>query len=55
LGDITVWLEVDQAVRYDRWVKREGSDEHWAAWAAQEEDFYARERASELSLVKLIS
>lgn len=55
VAGITVWLEVDQAVRYDRWVKREGSDEHWAAWAAQEEDFYARERASELARVKILS
>ncbi|MFM5903956.1 MAG: AAA family ATPase [Microbacteriaceae bacterium] len=53
VADITVWLEVDQAVRYERWVKREGSDKHRAAWAAQEEDFYARERSSGLAQVKL--
>lgn len=53
VADITVWLEVDQAVRFDRWVAREGSDEHWAAWAAQEEDFYAREKSSSLASTSL--
>lgn len=52
VADISVWLEVDQAVRYERWVGREGNDEHWAAWAAQEEDFYARERSAELAGVR---
>lgn len=51
VADITVWLEVDQAVRFDRWVAREGSDEHWASWAAQEEDFYAREHSADLANV----
>jgi pantothenate kinase len=51
VADISVWLEVDQAVRFERWVAREGNDEHWAAWAAQEEDFYARERSAELARV----
>jgi hypothetical protein len=46
---IRVWLEVDESVRFERWVEREGSDEHWAEWAAQELDFYARERSSELA------
>jgi hypothetical protein len=51
VADISVWLEVDQAVRFERWVAREGNDEHWASWAAQEEDFYARERSAELAKV----
>lgn len=51
VADISVWLEVDQAVRFERWVAREGNDEHWAEWAAQEEDFYARERSAELAKV----
>jgi uridine kinase len=46
---IRVWLEVDESVRFERWVEREGSDEHWAEWSAQELEFYARERSSELA------
>lgn len=48
-ADLSVWLEVDEAVRKQRWVEREGSDQHWAQWAAQELDFYARERSSEIA------
>jgi hypothetical protein len=48
-SEIRVWLEVDEAVRFERWVEREGSDEHWAEWSAQELEFYARERSSELA------
>ena len=46
---IRVWLEVDEQVRFERWVEREGGDEHWAEWSAQELEFYARERSSELA------
>jgi uridine kinase len=49
LADISVWLEVDQETRYARWMEREGSSEHWAQWAAQEEDFYAREKSIHLA------
>jgi uridine kinase len=50
-ADLRVWLEVDQAVRFDRWVKREGHkfDEQWPIWAAQELEFYAREKSAELA------
>lgn len=48
-ADLSVWLEVDESVRKQRWVEREGGDEHWAQWAAQELDFYARERSAELA------
>jgi uridine kinase len=48
-SQIRVWLEVDEAVRFERWVEREGSDEHWAEWSAQELEFYARERSAELA------
>ena len=37
LADIRIWLEVDQETRHQRWLEREGSAEHWAEWAAQEE------------------
>ncbi len=49
LADFAVWLEVPQETRFERWVKREGSDENWAKWAVQEADFYDREKSSELA------
>ena len=49
LADIKIWLEVDQETRHQRWLEREGSAEHWAEWAAQEEEFYAREKSAELA------
>ncbi|MEY4993416.1 MAG: hypothetical protein RIS82_538 [Actinomycetota bacterium] len=49
LADIKIWLEVDQETRHQRWLEREGSNDHWAEWAAQEEDFYAREKSAELA------
>lgn len=49
LADIRVWLEVPQEIRHQRWLEREGTNEHWAEWAAQEEEFYAREKSSELA------
>lgn len=51
LADIKVWLEVDEAVRHDRWLNRDGHqfDEQWPIWAAQELDFYARERSREIA------
>jgi hypothetical protein len=49
VADIKVWLEVPQEIRHERWLAREGSNEHWAEWAAQEEEFYAREKSSELA------
>lgn len=48
-SDIRVWLEVSEEVRHARWLEREGSDEHWGEWAAQELEFYARERSAELA------
>ena len=53
LADIRVWLEVDQEIRHERWIAREGSAEHWSEWSAQEEEFYAREKSSELADYKL--
>lgn len=53
LADIGVWLEVPQEIRHARWLEREGSNEHWAEWAAQEEVFYAREKSAELANLNL--
>lgn len=49
LADLSVWIEVDEAERLRRWIEREGDDSHWAGWAAQELDLYARERSIELA------
>lgn len=49
VANIKIWLEVPQEIRHQRWLEREGSSEHWAEWAAQEEEFYAREKSSELA------
>ncbi|WP_296633000.1 ATP-binding protein [Rhodoluna sp.] len=49
LADIKIWLNVDEETRQKRWLEREGSNEHWAEWAAQELDFYAREKSADLA------
>ena len=48
-ADLSVWLEETEEIRKERWMGREGNDAHWAQWAAQELDFYARERSAELA------
>jgi len=50
-ADLSVWLDVDESLRKQRWIEREGSDEHWTQWAAQELDFYAKERSAELAML----
>jgi len=54
LAQFKVWLETPEDVRHERWLAREGNDEHWAAWAAQELDFYAREKSQALAEIKLL-
>ena len=51
LANIRVWLEADETVRQNRWISRVGHDhdEWWPIWAAQELEFYARERSPELA------
>jgi hypothetical protein len=49
VASVKIWLEVPQEIRHQRWLEREGSADHWAEWAAQEEEFYAREKSSELA------
>ena len=48
-ADVRVWLEVDDATRHERWLSREGNDEFWGRWAAQEVEFYAREKSAKLA------
>ena len=51
LAHIKIWLEVDASLRKQRWDAREPEEhaEYWAIWAAQEEDFYAREKSQSLA------
>ena len=56
LADLRVWLEVPEQVRHQRWLARDGHafDEQWPVWAAQELEFYARERSPELADMQVI-
>jgi uridine kinase len=54
LVQFKVWIETPEDVRHERWLAREGNDEHWAAWAAQELDFYAREKSQALAETRLL-
>jgi cytidylate kinase len=49
MADVKIWLEVEETTRHQRWLEREGSNQHWAEWAAQELDFYAREKSAQLA------
>ena len=49
VADIRVWLEVPEQVRHERWIAREGNDDFFGRWAAQEVEFYAREKSAELA------
>jgi uridine kinase len=48
-SEIKIWVEAPDEVRYARWLDREGSEENFGRWAAQEVEFYARERSTELA------
>lgn len=48
-ASIKIWVEADSDVRYQRWLEREGNDEYFGRWAAQEVEFYSRERSTELA------
>ena len=48
-AQIKVWVESDSEIRFKRWIEREGSDENFGRWAAQEVEFYSRERSPELA------
>lgn len=46
---LSIWLEASEEERRARWIKREGNDEKFDFWAAQELDFYAREKSKALA------
>ena len=48
-SDISIWLEASEEVRRERWVQRERHLEKFDFWAAQELDFYAREKSQSLA------
>ena len=46
---LRIWLEAPEEVRRARWLEREGNLEKFDMWAAQELDFYAREKSASLA------
>jgi uridine kinase len=48
-ADISIWLEASEATRRERWIQRERHLEKFDFWAAQELDFYAREKSQSLA------
>ena len=49
LADISIWLEASEETRRERWIQRERHLEKFDFWAAQELDFYAREKSQALA------
>jgi uridine kinase len=48
-ADICIWLEASEETRRERWLTREWHLEKFDFWAAQELDFYAREKSQSLA------
>jgi uridine kinase len=48
-ADICIWLEAKEQTRRERWLKRERHLDKFDFWAAQELDFYAREKSKTLA------
>ena len=48
-ADISIWLEASEETRRERWIQRERHLEKFDFWAAQELDFYAREKSRSLA------
>jgi len=48
-ADIGIWLEASEETRRERWIQRERHLEKFDFWAAQELDFYAREKSQTLA------
>ena len=48
-ADICIWLEASEETRRERWIQRERHLEKFDFWAAQELDFYAREKSQSLA------
>jgi uridine kinase len=48
-ADICIWLEASEETRRERWIQRERHLDKFDFWAAQELDFYAREKSQSLA------
>ena len=48
-ADISIWLEASEETRRARWIQRERHLDKFDFWAAQELDFYAREKSQSLA------
>jgi uridine kinase len=48
-ADIAIWLEASEETRRERWIQRERNLDKFDFWAAQELDFYAREKSQSLA------
>jgi uridine kinase len=48
-ADISIWLEASEETRRERWLQRERHLDKFDFWAAQELDFYAREKSQSLA------
>jgi uridine kinase len=48
-ADICIWLEASEETRRKRWIQRERHLDKFDFWAAQELDFYAREKSKSLA------
>ena len=48
-ADLSIWLEASEKTRRERWIQRERHLEKFDFWAAQELDFYAREKSQSLA------
>jgi uridine kinase len=48
-ADLSVWLEASEETRRERWLSRERHLDKFDFWAAQELDFYAREKSQSLA------
>jgi uridine kinase len=46
---ISIWLEASEETRRERWIQRERHLDKFDFWAAQELDFYAREKSQSLA------
>jgi uridine kinase len=48
-ADVSIWLEASEETRRERWLNRERHLDKFDFWAAQELDFYAREKSQSLA------
>ena len=48
-ANISIWLEASEETRRERWIQRERHLDKFDFWAAQELDFYAREKSQSLA------